>query len=231
MKLSRRTRTLATVALLALAAAGCRGSGGGAAVTPPVAVAPPPPPPPTGASYNSAKCLDQVANGFSYRGFSIPDVVTLDLNKPAGFPNGRRLQDPVIDTILSYLFLDQTRHTPQTLVNIPLNPATPDQPYLSVMPYYAKPLGSPPLSTSDGTNFNFRTNPESDYVRVDRLATPAVSTINILSGRKNPYNDALPVNDANGEFSADIQAGLEVLTGQIFDDLQRLGLTPCATPR
>jgi Domain of unknown function (DUF4331) len=185
----------------------------------------------TSASFNVTRCLDQLSGGYSARGFMIPDQVTFDPTKAAGFPNGRRYIDPVIDIELAYLFLDLTRHTPTTLVNVPLNPNRLDQPLKTTFPFLPDPFPGGPRFVNTGTNFNFRTNPNSDYVLIERVAVPAVSTINILSARKIAYNEGLPVNDANREFEADITAGLENLTALIYDDLQRLGLTPCAVPR
>ena len=185
----------------------------------------------TSQSFNVTRCLDQVADGFTVRGFMIPDQVVFDPARPAGFPNGRRYQDPVIDIELAYLFLDLTRHAPTTLVNVPLNPNRQDQPLKTTFPYFADPFPGGPRFVNTGTDFSFRTNPLSDYVLIERVGVPAVSTINILGPRKIAYNESLPVNDANREFEADIVAGLENLTALIHDDLQRLGLTPCATPR
>ena len=185
----------------------------------------------TSQSFNAVRCMDQVANGFTIRNLMIPDQVVFDPALTASFPNGRRYQDPVIDIQLAYLFLDLTRHTPTTLVNVPLNPNRLDQPLKSTFPYLADPFPGGPRFVNTGSNFNFRANPLSDFVLIERVGFPAVSTINVLGPRKIAYNESLPVNDANREFEADIIAGLEQLTGQIFDDLQRLGLTPCAVPR
>jgi len=212
---------------LALSLAACKGED---LTGSPVVVSPPPPPPQTGTSFNVERCLNQNFAGRRLIDHFLPDVVQLDLSQPASFPNGRRLQDPVIDIYLSGLFLDQTRHTPNTLANIPVNPSGFDQPVLGAFPYYARKLGTAPLSATNGANFAFRTDPVSAYVKVERVAFPAVSTINILGPRKNPYNDATPTRDAALEFRADIAAGLAQLTGQIADDLQGLGLTICATP-
>jgi Domain of unknown function (DUF4331) len=149
----------------------------------PTPTGPAPPPPIVGTSFTVARCLDQIVDGRSVRDIMIPDLVTLDTSRPASFPNGRRMQDPVIDIEVAYLFLDLTRHSPNTLVNVPLNPLGLDQPLRTTFPYYAPPLGIPVLSARDGTNFNFRNNPESEYVRVERVGVPAVSTINVLAQR------------------------------------------------
>lgn len=224
-----KTLKLISALALATALAACNadGLGGGSGVP----TAPPaPPPPPTGTSYNVDRCLNQSINGRKLIDIMIPDMVVLDVNQPAGFPNGRKLDDPVIDIFLAGLFLDQTRHTPYTLVNLPLNSNFFDQPLRTSFPYFAPPLGTPVLSQTNGANFNFRTEPSSQFVRVERVASPAVSTVNILSPRKNAYNDGDPSLDVAGNYRNDVSAGLANLTNQIADDLLALGLSICATP-
>lgn len=60
----------------------------------------------------------------------IPDTLKLDLSKPDGFPNGRRLQDRVQDIILSLVLNDPsfTDHTPGN-----------DVPFLNHFPFLAPP--------------------------------------------------------------------------------------------
>lgn len=60
----------------------------------------------------------------------IPDTLKLDLGKPDGFPNGRRLQDRVQDIILSIALNDPgfTDHTPGN-----------DVPFLNHFPFLAHP--------------------------------------------------------------------------------------------
>lgn len=224
-----KTLKLISALALATALAACNadGLGGGSGVpTPP----PAPPPPPTGTAFNVDRCLNQSINGRKLIDIMIPDMVVLDLSQPAGFPNGRKLDDPVIDIFLAGLFLDQARHTPYTLVNIPLNSNFFDQPLRTSFPYFAPSLGHPVLSQTNGSNFNFRTEPSSQFVRVERVASPAVSTVNILSPRKNAYNDGDPSLDVAGNYRNDVSAGLANLTALIADDLTALGLTICATP-
>jgi hypothetical protein len=50
-----------------------------------------------------------------------------------------------------------------------------------------------------------------DYVQVDRAATPAVNTALIPFARKNEFNAATPVDDANGRFANSIVATLTAL--------------------
>jgi len=64
---------------------------------------------------------------------AIPDTLKMNLDEPAGFPNGRRPQDDVIDTILFFVF------------NQPSTPPTDgansnDKPFLDTFPYLAAPF-------------------------------------------------------------------------------------------
>jgi hypothetical protein len=43
------------------------------------------------------------ARADSLADFLLPDILTLDTSNPAGFPNGRRLQDDVIDIELNLI--------------------------------------------------------------------------------------------------------------------------------
>jgi hypothetical protein len=78
------------------------------------------------------------------------------------------------------------------------------------------------------SNFNFRTDPASAFVQVDRTGMPAVATALISTAVKNPFNDAAPADDATGRFVPDMLTTLAGLTLGLADDFQRLGLTPCA---
>lgn len=51
-----------------------------------------------------------------------PDTLKLDTKKGAGFPNGRRLTDPVIDLTLAVILLDLSEHDVDTFAKMPLNP-------------------------------------------------------------------------------------------------------------
>lgn len=70
----------------------------------------------------------------------IPDVLHLDLSAPAGFPNGRRLPDPVIDVTLAVVLLDlgADGQDASTLAGLPLNPPANDKPFRDVFPYVAE---------------------------------------------------------------------------------------------
>ena len=172
---------------------------GGPAPAP--APAPAPTPTPTPTSFNVTRCLNQqVGVGVSVTNLIIPDTLTLDLTRPSGFPNGRDLEDPVVDLTLAVILLDLTRHSAATFANLPVNPDMNDVPLRDSFPYFAPANGTPPLPGAGGTNYNFRTDPPSAYTRVDRMGMPAVATALISSSQKVPYNDINPVQDATGAF-------------------------------
>jgi hypothetical protein len=62
---------------------------------------------------------------------AIPDTLKLDLNQPSGFPNGRRLEDDVIDTLLFFIFNQNV--TPD---GVPEN----DKPFRANFPFVADPF-------------------------------------------------------------------------------------------
>ena len=76
-------------------------------------------------------------------------------------------------------------------------------------------------------DYNFRTDADSAYSRVDRIGMPAVATAVITS--KDDYNDADPVDDAAGDFVGEIVSNINGLHAALDDDLTGLGLTPCTT--
>ncbi len=72
------------------------------------------------------------------------DVLNLDTATAAGFPNGRRLQDQVIDVTLGVLFLrlgtgmcGTATCNAGTLAGLPLNPRANDVAFLTTFPYLA----------------------------------------------------------------------------------------------
>jgi hypothetical protein len=227
---SVRARAIAVVpalsALLALAACG------GDDDAPPTSM-PTPTPTATTASFDVSRCLNQAipGTGFTVAQAVVPDTLTINLAAASGFPNGRKLADPVIDVTLAVIFLDLTKTGADTLAKLPLNPPANDLPFRSAFPYLAAPQGSPPLADTGGTAFNFRTDPTSAFTRVDRMGMPAVSTALIPTDNKNPYNDSSPVDDATGRFVPDLTAVLTTLTNALADDLTGAGLPPCATPK
>jgi hypothetical protein len=162
----------------------------------------------------------------------VPDVIRLDLSQPAGFPNGRRYLDPVIDITLAAIFLDLRKHSATTFAAIPVNPNGVDQPLTAGFPFLAPPFGTPPLPSGGGSRFRFRDDPASAYVRVDRMGMPAVATA-LISGvpNKNAYNDDNPTVDATGKWVPELAGTLTILTNALADDFMRLGLTICAVPK
>lgn len=72
----------------------------------------------------------------------IPDTLKIDVSQTSGFPNGRRLEDPVVDITLAVVLLDLSPMTGQTAASfagLPLNPTENDKPFLADFPYVAEP--------------------------------------------------------------------------------------------
>ena len=77
----------------------------------------------------------------------VPDVLRLRLDEADGFPNGRRLQDAVVDRILAIALLDLStpgdcRGEPcafDSFVKLPLNPTANESAFLDDFPYLAPP--------------------------------------------------------------------------------------------
>ena len=67
----------------------------------------------------------------------VPDVIRIDVSQPAGFPNGRRLIDPVIDVTLAVVLLDLDVHPATALIG--LNPTANDRPFGTRFPFLAPP--------------------------------------------------------------------------------------------
>lgn len=234
--MTRKISSLTLVSALAMTVflAGC----GDDNPPPPVAVAPTPTPSPTPTptpsptSFNVTPCLTQVVvPGRTVADLVVPDVLRLDLGQPAGFPNGRRYLDPVIDVTLAVIFLDLSRHSAGLFALLPVNPNGIDQPLTATFPFLAAPFGTPPTSGGAGSGFRFRDDPASAYVRVDRAGMPAVSTA-LISGvpNKNAYNDDNPTIDASGKWVPELAGTLTILTNALADDFGRLGLSICARP-
>lgn len=89
----------------------------------------------------------EVAPGVSVASLIIPDVLRVNPDAPAGFPNGRMLADPIIDVTLAVALLDLTSTdgcggeacTALTLASVPLNPPENDVPFLDMFPYVGPP--------------------------------------------------------------------------------------------
>lgn len=233
----RRSLLCAAPLSLAILLAAC-GSNGNNTAAPPVSVvtpapspSPSPSPTPSPTSRNVSACLSQVipgTGGATPASLVIPDTIKLNMANAAGFPNGRRLEDPTPDITLAVLFLDMTKHSPALLASLPLNPATNDRPFLTAFPFAAAPQGTPPLAPGTGTSFNFRTDSAAAYTRVDREGMPAVATAVIGGALKNAYNDASLADDISGTFVPEIVNQLTLLHNALADDLIALGLTPCS---
>jgi hypothetical protein len=71
----------------------------------------------------------------------VPDTLKIDTTAAAGFPNGRKLTDPVVDVTLAVVMLDLTSHgqTALTLANLPLNPPANDVAFQAGFPFLAAP--------------------------------------------------------------------------------------------
>ena len=71
----------------------------------------------------------------------VPDVLRIDASKTAGFPNGRRLADPVIDVTLAVILLDlmEPGQDAGTFAGVPVNPPENDKAFLDDFPYIADP--------------------------------------------------------------------------------------------
>lgn len=233
-------RSIFSRALLGLA--GCAalaacGGGGDDSVGDPIIVNPPP----TGGgaqptSFDVVPCFTQeVLPGRNLAGLVIPDVLTIDFNRAASFPNGRTPADPVIDRTLAMVFLDLSRHSIDTFWNIPVNPKRNDVPLPTAFPWLAGPFGGDRPSLG-GTNFNFRTDPESAFVRVDRMGMPAIATALVGSSAKDPFNDDSPAQDvtvgAQGVFKwvPEFRTQLTALTNALADDFRAAGVSMCARP-
>ena len=228
-------RTLPAIVIAGLALASCNNSGKSAAppTTSVTAAAPDPVATAATKSYDVLPCFYQVVpgtGGTTVAGLVIPDVLTLNFASPAGFPNGRRLEDPVPDITLAAIFLDLTKHSPATLAALPLNPPANDRPFRPDFPYLALPQGTPPIADATGASFAFRSDPVSAYTRVDRMGMPAVATVLIAQSRRPAYNDSDPSDDAKGNYVGELAEELRILTNALADDFIARGLTPCAKP-
>jgi hypothetical protein len=77
----------------------------------------------------------------------VPDVLRLRLADPDGFPNGRRIEDSVVDRVLAIALLDiatpgDCMGTPcavDSFVAIPVNPPANELPFSPTFPYLAPP--------------------------------------------------------------------------------------------
>lgn len=92
------------------------------------------------------RCIQQAVPGI------VPDVIHLKVAGPDGFPNGRTLDDPVVDRLIAIALLDLTTPgdcngapcTVGTFADLPLNPPANEIPLLPDFPYLAQPHPPPP---------------------------------------------------------------------------------------
>lgn len=72
--------------------------------------------------------------------FVVPDTLKVDVSMASGFPNGRRLTDPVMDITLALILLDLNveGQTVTSLVGA-LNPTENDKTFGTAFPYVAEP--------------------------------------------------------------------------------------------
>jgi hypothetical protein len=82
----------------------------------------------------TADCVMQAAP------FVVPDTLKVDVSMASGFPNGRRLTDPVMDITLALILLDLSvpGQTVTSLVGV-LNPTENDKDFGAAFPYVAEP--------------------------------------------------------------------------------------------
>lgn len=208
---------------LAFALAACGGDGGGdstPANNTPVAAA----------KTDVTPCLNQLIAGRKLSDLVVPDVITMDLTKPSGFPNGRTFTDPVVDLTLAAIFLDVTKVPVDTLAKLPLDPSGNDVAYPTTFPYFAPAQGTAPTPIP-GSNFAFRSNDASAYTRVDRMGEPAVATALIATSKKTAYNDDSPTQDAAGKWVPTIVEDLTGLTDALRDDFTAKNLPLCAVSK
>jgi hypothetical protein len=84
----------------------------------------------------TATCVTQAAP------FVVPDTLKVNVATASGFPNGRRLTDPVMDLTLGLILLDLNAHALDTLVGV-LNPTANDKAFGTTFPYVAEPHAAP----------------------------------------------------------------------------------------
>ena len=69
--------------------------------------------------------------------FVIPDVLGVDFSQPIAFPNGRRLDDPVIDMTLALILLDLSEPGQDLTTLLGMNPTENDVAFPETFPYLA----------------------------------------------------------------------------------------------
>jgi len=193
----------------------------------------------TGNALNVEPCFAQtVAPGITVASLLTRDTLRLDMSKAGGFPNGRRLQDPVIDLTLAYVFIDLSRHELDSLAKLAINPPTNADNFDAAgnvigfktdFPYVNDPHG-PPKPEGTGSNFNFRTNPASDFEIIDAMGNPAVATALISQNIQPSFNQNTPAEYAagSGKYLDHLKTQVTGLATLLKDDFERLSFTTCA---
>jgi hypothetical protein len=69
----------------------------------------------------------------------IPDTIKYDPAKPVAYPNGRALEDQVVDITIAAALLDLGVHPLSFFADLPLNPPANDVPFKGTFPYLADP--------------------------------------------------------------------------------------------
>jgi len=69
----------------------------------------------------------------------VPDTIKYDPSQPTAYPNGRALEDPVVDITLAAVLLDLGEHPLSTFADLPLNPPANDVAFASEFPFLAPP--------------------------------------------------------------------------------------------
>lgn len=236
----RKIALMATPLALAFTLVGCGEDGSGSQVVVPAPLpsttsTATPTATATAVAYDSTNCFLQPIqgqNGANLKSFIIPDTLKLDLTRATKFPNGRHPSDQVVDILLATLLLDMsvTGQGPNTLANVPLDPPGNDKFFLLTFPFLATPNGTPQVATGTGTSFDFRTDPDSAYVSVDRMGNPAIATALVGSSKKLSFNDDTPTGDvAADKYYSEYISELNKLFGLIGDDVEKLQLKICAT--
>ena len=100
--------------------------------------------------------------------------------------------------------------------------------YVTTFPYLAPAQGGATPAATTRTTFDFRTDPDSAFVQVDRVGDPVIATALIGSSLKNSYNDASPTTDVSGSILADEKTQLTLLMNSLGDDLTNIQLDVCA---